>query len=385
MRVGLVSADVGPSEGAAATRQHVAHVAAELSRLGHDVRVYERRQAASAPPVTGYRLESVPVGPARATDPGELVPVVPAFGRWLAERWAGDWTPDVVHGHHWIGGLAAASAARTAGVPVVQTFHSIGAERQRQLGRDYRGPGERIPLERALTRAVDMAVAQSTDEAEELGRMGLRRASVELVPAGVDVDAFSPEGDAAPRDRRRRILSVNGFGPGSGQADLIRAMRLVGDAELVIAGAPGDEGKVRDLARASGVEDQVTLVGQVPHEQMPRWYRSADLVAFAMRYATRGPGPLEAMACGVPVVGYALGGIADTVVDEVTGRLVKPGDVRGLGMTLRRLLADEPTRFAFRHAAVDRVRCRYTWDRTAGALERLYTRVLGRRGRLAPA
>ncbi len=141
----------------------------------------------------------------------------------------------------------------------------------------------------------------------------------------------------------------------------------------------------RDLARASGVDSQVTLVGQVPHEQMPRWYRSADLVACAMRYATRGPAPLEAMACGVPVVGYALGAIADTVVDEVTGRLVRPGDIRGLGMTLRRLLADDASRFAFRHAAVDRVRCRYTWDRTAGALERLYTRVLGRRGKLAPA
>jgi glycosyltransferase involved in cell wall biosynthesis len=385
MRVGLVSADVAPLEGAAGTRQHVVHIAAELSRLGHDVRVYERRRGAALAPAAGYRVESVPVGPARHTDPGDLVPLVPEFGRWLAERWADDWTPDVVHGHHWIGGLAAASAARTAAIPVVQTFHTIGAERQRQLGRAYRGPGERIPLERALIRAVDMAVAQSTDEAEELARMGIDRGSVEVVPAGVDVAEFSPEGDAAPRHRRRRILSVNGFGPGSGQADLIRAMRLVGDAELVIAGAAPDEKKVRELVRASGVEEQVTLVGQVPHEQMSRWYRSADLVACAMRYATRGPAPLEAMACGVPVVGYALGGVADTVVDEVTGRLVRPGDVRGLGVTLRHLLADDATRFAFRHAAIDRVRCRYTWDRTAGALERLYTRVLGRRGRLATA
>lgn len=385
MRVGLVSADVAPLEGAAGTRQHVTQLAAELSRLGHDVRVYERHRGGDPPRGAGFRTEAVPVGPARPAEAGDLVRLVPEYGSWLAARWAEDWTPDVVHGHSWIGGLAAASAARSAGVPVVQTFHTIGAERQRQLGRAYQGPGERIALERALTRAVDMAVAQSTDEAEELARMGIDRASVEVVPGAVDVVAFSPDGDAEPRRRRRRILSVNGFGPGSGQADLIRAMRLVGDAELVIAGAPPDERKVRELVRANGVEEQVTLVGQVPHEQMPRWYRSADLVACAMRYATRGPAPLEAMACGVPVVGYALGGLADTVVDEVTGRLVRPGDVRGLGVTLRRLLADDATRFAFGHAAVDRVRCRYTWDRTAGALERLYTRVLGRRGKLATA
>lgn len=85
------------------------------------------------------------------------------------------------------------------------------------------------------------------------------------------------------------------------------------------------------------------------------------------------------MGCGVPVVGYALGGVADTVVDEVTGRLVQLGDVRTLGITLRRLLADDAQRFAYGHAAVDRVRCSYTWDRTAGALERLYERVVRRR------
>jgi glycosyltransferase involved in cell wall biosynthesis len=85
------------------------------------------------------------------------------------------------------------------------------------------------------------------------------------------------------------------------------------------------------------------------------------------------------MACGVPVVGYALGGVPDTVVDEVTGRLVPPGDVRGLGMTLRRLLADDAERFAYGHAAVDRARSSYTWDRMAGTLERLYERVVSRR------
>ena len=179
MRVGLVSADPG-------TRHHVAPVAAELGRLGHAVRIFERREG-TAGDVPGFRVEAAPIGPARPLDPGDLVKLVPDYGRWLVDRWQGDWTPDVVHGHHWIGGLAATTAARAAGVPVVQTFHSIGAEQQRWLGSAYRGPGERIVLERALSRAVDMAVAQSTDEAEELARMGISRASVEVVPAGVDV------------------------------------------------------------------------------------------------------------------------------------------------------------------------------------------------------
>lgn len=391
MRVGLVRAHAGPpgpSSATTGTQQHVARVAAELSGRGHDVRVYERREDPDLPATAdtdGYRLERVPVGPSTRAPTASLVPHVPEFGRWLIEHWsAGDWAPDVVHGHFWIGGLAAASAVRETTIPVVQTFHSLGVEQLRHLGRAYTGPGERIPLERALTRAVDLAVAQSTHEVDELTRMGLDRAAVTVVPAGVDIDLFTPDGDAESRERRSRILSVGGLAPGHGQEDLIRALRLVGDAELVVLGGPpgteldqhAEARRLRELAAQSGVGDQVRLVGDVPHEQMPGWYRSADVVVCTPRYAAAGRVPLEAMACGVPVVGYAMGGIADTVVDEVTGRLVQPGDVRDLGVTLRRLLTDDARRFAYGHAAVDRVRCSYTWERTAGALERVYERVV---------
>lgn len=395
MRVGLVCAHSSPpgrSDGATpGTRQHVARVAAELTIRGHEVRVYDRRDDRDAPEVSteppGYRVERVSAGPPAPTATAQLLPHVAEFSNELVERWSDGWIPEVVHGHFWIGGLAAASAVRETDIPVVQTFHSLGTEQKRHLGRDYSGPGERIPLERALTRAVDLAVAQSSDEVDELTRMGLQRAAVAVVPAGVDTDTFNPEGDVAPRERRLRILSVSSLGAGHGQQDVIQALRLVGDAELVIAGGPprselahhAEARRLREFAEQVGVGEQVTFIGAVPHEQMPAWYRSADVVACTPHYASSGQTAREAMGCGVPVVGYALGGIADTVVDEVTGRLVQLGDVRTLGVTLRRLLADDAQRFAYAHAAVDRVRCSFTWDRTAGALERLYERVVRRR------
>ncbi|MEV0154423.1 glycosyltransferase [Micromonospora sp. NPDC050686] len=394
MRVGLVCAHAGrsrPADGpAVGTRQHVARVAAKLAERGHEVRVYERLDEPGLAPhaeLDGYRVERAPIGPAAPTATAELVPYMAEFGRWLADRWADDWAPEVVHGHYWVGGLAAAHAVRETDIPMVQTFHSLGVEQLRHLGPGYDGPGERIPLERALSRAVDIAVAQCNDEVDELTRMGLQRTSVAMVPTGVDTQHFHPDGEAAPRDQRHRILAVGGLAPGHGHEDLIRAMRLVGDAELVIAGGPPATGlaghaearRLRELAELAGVADQVSLVGEVPHDQLATWYRSADVVACTPHYAAAGRVSLEAMACGVPVVGYAVGGIADAVVDEVTGRLVTPGDVRTLGVTLRRLLADNAGRFAYGHAAVDRVRCSYTWERTAGALDRLYERVVGRR------
>lgn len=408
MRVGLVSAHGGASIGGdpgcpgdtgqplTGTWQHIARLATELSRLGHDVRVFQRWTEPDLPPTSqrdGYQIVRIPVGPPARLATGDLLAYLPELGRWLARYWGDDgpWNPDVVHGHFWPGGLAAASAVNHGGIPLVQTFHSIGSHQLRQLGSGYRGPQARIALEQALCRVVDAAVAQCTEEVDELARMGRDRASVAMIPPGVDTARFTPDNDP-PTRRRRRLLAVGGLVPGAGHDDLIGALRLVGDVDLLIAGGPAradlddDPGarRLRELADRCGVGEQVEFVGAVPAEEMPQLYRSVDLVVCASRYAPVGTVALEAMACGIPVVGYAHGGVADCVVDAVTGRLVPVGDVRALGVTLRRLLADDAERFAYGHAAVDRVRCRYSWERTAAAIERLYQRLSGPRGDLVP-
>ncbi len=369
MRVGLVSSHADPEPAP------VGRVAAELTARGHDVRLYE-------PGADGVQVERVPVSASVA----KIVAHVSAFGRWLSDRWSGGWAPEVVHGHYWTGGLAAATAVRSTRIPVVQTFVSLGTERSRHLGDAYGGPGERVTFERALGRAVDEAVAYSSDEAEELTRMGLPRTSVTVVPPGVDLELFQPDGDARPRGDRPRIVVV-GLGDGHGQDDVIRAMRLVADAELVILGGPpaassnthAEVRRLAELAQRTGVGDRVRLVGAVPDDDLPGWFRSADVVACAPHCTPSATTTLQAMACAAPIVGYAVGPIAESVVHEVTGRLVTPGDERELGRELRRILTDHTERFAYGQAAVDRVRCRYTWDRTAAALERVYERAVDRR------
>ena len=95
------------------------------------------------------------------------------------------------------------------------------------------------------------------------------------------------------------------------------------------------------------------LVGAVPREEMGRWYRSADVLVAAPWYEPFGLTPLEAMACGVPVVGTAVGGLTDTVVDGVTGDLVPARDPRALGAAIRRPARrpDPPLRVRHRGAA----------------------------------
>jgi D-inositol-3-phosphate glycosyltransferase len=376
------------NEGAAAT--HVVELSRVLSRRGHEVRIYTRRDTSGrrggheVAIGDGVVVESVVAGPAKIIEPAFLLPHMGDFGRALAARWAdGPFRPDVVHAHSWLSGLAALTATADSRIPVVVTYHGLGSVRRRHEGEQDPSPSTRIGLERTLGNMADRVIAQSEDEVAELGRIGLHRADIAVVPSGVDVDVFAP-GPVEPGERSR-ILTVGRLTERKGLADLIAALPLVPDAELVIVGGPAPSAlakdpaakRLRELAARVGVTDRLQLAGRVPRADLPTWYRSADVVACATWYGPAPLVPLEAMACGVPVVAYGLGGVAESVIDGVTGVVVPARDVRDLAAALRSLLRDNVRRMSLSSAAVDRVRSRYTWDRVGFDTERVYSRVLG--------
>ncbi|WP_250036858.1 glycosyltransferase [Paractinoplanes maris] len=388
MRIAMISEHASPL-GDGGQHTHVAGLSAALAELGHEVCVYTRRDdPATAEVVTtpgGIRVVHVTAGPPQFLPPDLLLPHMGEFARWLEQNWrSGDWVPEVVHAHFWTSGLAAVTAARRFGIPVVQSFHELG---EITAGN---GRPSRTGYERALGRAVDRVVAQSQEELQGLVRIGVPRAQLTVVPAGVDSDRFTPEGPAVERDPHRpRILSVGRLVERKGFGDVLQAMRYVPTAEVVVVGGPPadqlttDPGarKLRALAEKLQVSDRFRLVGGVPARDMPRWYRSADLLVAAPWEEQFEPSALEAMACGVPVIGTSVGGLDETVVDGLTGDLVPARDPRALGSALRRLVNDKVRRFAYASAAVDRARQAYSWKRVAAQVGSVYSAVTGlRRG-----
>ena len=367
---------------------HVADLSIALAELGHEVRVYTRRDdPAVADEVTtpgGIRVVHVPAGPPHAVPPDLLLAHMGEFARRLEELWrGGTWAPEVVHAHFWTSGLAAVTAARRLGVPVVQSFHELG-----EINTAGDGKPSRSGYERALGRAVDQVVAQSQDEVRGLVRIGVPRTQLTVVPTGVDSERFTPDGPAVERDPARpRILSVGRLVERKGFGDVIQAMRFVPGAEVVVIGGPApdqlpaDPGarKLRALAEKLQVADRFRLVGRVPSADMPRWYRSADLLVAAPWQEELDASALEAMACGVPIVGTAVGGLTEAVVDGLTGDLVPARDPRALGGALRRLVNDKVRRFAYATAALDRARQAYSWKRVAAQVGSVYAAVAGRR------
>ncbi|UQS24149.1 glycosyltransferase [Amycolatopsis thermalba] len=393
MKISMVSEHANPlavlgEVDAGGQNLHVAELSAALCRQGHDVTVYTRRDDRAQPEQVrapaGYRVVHVPAGPAERLPKDELLPHMTEFGRYLAKSWQRD-TPDVVHAHFWMSGLASLLATRGTDVPVVQTFHALGVVKKRYQGTADTSPPERVQLERLIGKNAARVAATCSDEVFELARMGLPRARMSVAPCGVDLERFTPDGPAAPRGTLHRIVSVGRLVPRKGFATAIAALPAVPGAELVIAGGP-EQGRLADdpeanrlleLARRLGVADRVRLLGQVTRDEMPSLLRSADLVVCTPWYEPFGIVPLEAMACGVPVVAAAVGGLIDTVVDGVTGELVPPKRPEALAATLRRLLGDPAQREAYGIAGCDRARSRYSWDRIAVDVLRIYEKALG--------
>lgn len=392
MRIAMISEHASPlaqlgGVDAGGQNTHVAELSAALARLGHQVRVYTRRDDVDVPPVVqvsdGLEVVHVTAGPAEPVPKDQLLPYMKEFSQVLVRDWQGEGAPDVAHAHFWMSGLAAAWAGRQCQVPVVQTYHALGAVKRRYQGQADSSPPGRIGYERLLGRAVDRVIAQCQDEVAELIHLGVPRLRIRVIPSGVDLDRFSPDGPTAPRGQAPRILSVGRLVARKGFAEVIRALPFVPGAEFVVIGGPPADQlatdplacQLRELAAEYGVADRVRLVGGVPKEEMPSWYRSADVVVCSPWYEPFGLTPLEAMACGVPVVATAVGGLTDTVVDRVTGCLVRPRDPRALGTTLRRLLSDPLQRLAYAAAALDRARQRYSWQRTATELAAVYAEV----------
>jgi D-inositol-3-phosphate glycosyltransferase len=286
--------------------------------------------------------------------------------------------------------VSAASRVRThrSGLPVVQTFHALGSVKRRHQGKDDTSPPGRVAAERAVAGRVDRVIATCTDEVFELARLGAPRRRTTVVPCGVDPQAFTPEGPAAPRGPRPRLVALGRLVRRKGVDEVIGALRRLPGVELVVAGGPAQPNEVdrdpdirrlRQVAVKAGVRDRVRFLGAVPRAEVPALLRSADAVVCVPWYEPFGIVPLEAMACGRAVVASAVGGIQDTVVDQVTGLLVPPRRPDALAVALRGVLAAPTQGLAFGIAGRDRVLARYGWDRIAECTHAVYDEVLAER------
>jgi phosphoheptose isomerase len=382
---------------------YVGELAKSLAALGYEVDIFTRRDSELVPEtaewMNGVRIFYVPAGPACHVPKEELLPHMEEFTSYVT-RLLGATPYDLVHANFFMSGLVAAEVKRRLAVPFVITFHALGRVRRVYQGDADRFPDERFAIEERIVREADHIVAECPQEEEDLIRLyDADPARISIAPAGFDPNEFWPIGKALARVAlgipadERVVLQLGRMVPRKGVENVVRGFaRLVhgygvGARLLVVGGESEDPdpaltpelGRLGAVAREESIADRVTFVGRRGRDAL-RWYFSAaDVFVSTPWYEPFGITPVEAMACGTPVIGSNVGGIKFSVRDGETGYLVPPRDPEALAERLSHLMSHPGLLEALSRQATNRANDLFTWGHVARSVAHVYERVLAER------
>jgi D-inositol-3-phosphate glycosyltransferase len=380
---------------------YVAQVARRLAEAGHEVDVFTRRDSPSLPEIShgksGLRVIHVSAGPQAIVPKEELLPYMDAFGRGILE-YSRRRRYDLVHANFWMSGLVAAEIKRALGIPFVVTFHALGRVRRAHQGDTDSFPDERFAIEERIVAEADRLVAECPQDEEDLIHYyDADPARIVRIPCGFDSTEMWPISKPLARAalglaaEERVLLQLGRMVPRKGvDTGIVALSRLRHDhdlpARLLIVGGESEDpdaeqtqelGRLQAIAASEHVSDAVTFVGRRGREALKYYYSAADLFVTAPWYEPFGITPLEAMACGTPVIGSNVGGIKHTVRDGETGYLVPAKDPGAVAERAAHLYRNPKLLTLFSRQAIERVNSTFTWEHVTSALEELYADVLG--------
>lgn len=393
LAVALVSMHTSPADrpgkgDAGGLNVLVLESARALAARGNRVDIFTRSAGAphAHPLAPGITLHALATG-GGAVRKHELPNHADEFGAELERAALAADGYDVIHAHYWLSGLAALPVSLSLGIPIVQTFHTLAEEKNRRLADGERPePERRVLTERYLAGEVDAIAAVSRAEIDVLcDGVGASAGRVWLVPPAVDTVLFQPGPLGSRADVRARlgvradeglVVCVGRVQPLKGQDLAVRMLEHLPGAVLVIAGdaTPGDERyleSLHDIAREVGVEGRVRHIGSVGRPELARLLDAADVVVVPSRSESFGLVPLEAAACGTPVVAARVGGLLESVVDGETGVLVDGRDPREWAEAVGAILDDVDLQVELGLAG-RRVVSRRDWHDVARDLEAVY-------------
>jgi glycosyltransferase involved in cell wall biosynthesis len=333
-------------------------LAAALARAGADVElVTSRFRFGTAPEPAGYRRREVfyPLS-SRAFRRSPLRLPLKAAEHPLGLASLRRLQADVLH-MEWLPAPELDAFFFRPHLPSVFTAHDLLPRRT----------AHRTELWRRLFGRFDRIVVHSEKGRDTLAELGVDRARLRVIPHPV----FPSEPER--RDDGRTVLAFGMIRPYKGLGDAIEAVRLAGDARLLVAGDPLEPLEPYRAA-ANGLDVEWRL-GYLQPPEIERAFADATIAVFPYRPELDQSGALlQALGAGVPAVAYDVGGIAEPVRRFGAGRVVPPGDVAGLAAAVQELLSDEDALEQAR-AGARRAREELTWDAAAHAHLAVYEEI----------
>jgi len=381
---------------------YVAQIARELGRLGYNVDVFTRRDSERLPEVGEYapnvRVVNVPAGPAQYVRKEDMLALMDEFSDYVCDfaRRRGGYL--LSHANFFMSGIASLRLKEELGTPLVITFHALGRVRRlHQRGADQ-FPLARLAIEDRLIERADGIIAECPQDRADLATLySAREARVAVIPCGFDRGEFWPITKPFARRALRLpanepiLLNIGRLAPRKGLDNLIRGLGVLARrhgiaAKLILVGGNSDLpdpeltpeiARLQAIAAEEGVAPQLVFTGRRTREFLKLYYSAADIFATTPWYEPFGITPLEAMACGTPVIGADVGGIRFSVLDGITGFLVPPNDPAAFAARAAELLRDPDRRKEMGRSGIARVQAQFTWPKVTRAVCAFYEQVLG--------
>jgi phosphoheptose isomerase len=381
---------------------YIAHVAQNLARLGYQVDVFTRRDDKNLPEIynwmEGLRVIHVPAGPAAFVRKEDLLGHMEEFARYMIDFFKQQETPyDLVHANFWMSGLVAADIKAALGIPFVITFHALGQVRRQFQGEADGFPEQRLEIEGRIAREADGIIAECPQDRDDLVRLyQADPARITEIPCGFDPLELWP---INKRQARKQIglpqnelivLQLGRMVPRKGVDTAIRGFaRMVREgniaARMVIVGGGSREpdpsitpeiGRLQQIAREEKVLDRVIFAGRRGRQEIKYYFSAADVFISTPWYEPFGITPVEAMACGTPVIGANVGGIKHTVVDGETGYLIPAKDSNAVAKCLLELYRNPDKLKRFGQQSLKRVNELFTWQKVGERMATYYEELL---------
>ncbi|MCE2594216.1 glycosyltransferase family 4 protein [Motilimonas cestriensis] len=230
----------------------------------------------------------------------------------------------------------------------------------------------------------DTIIANSEFTREELLKLGIAKAKISLIHPGVDTSTFKPElpcldlkQQIGLQPQEHLLLSVGRLSRRKGFDNVIRALPLLAQEGIkvryAIIGIGEDEAYLKHLAAELKVSEQISFLGHVDVDDLPRWYNACDIFVMPNREIngdTEGFGMvfIEAAACGKTSLSGIVGGPPNAVLHEKTGLNVDGEDIAALSQAVIRLLQDNQS---FASHAYQRVLDELSWEKVAQQTQQL--------------
>ncbi|MGD0779817.1 MAG: glycosyltransferase [Dehalococcoidales bacterium] len=334
---------------------YIRELARELGKKGHSIDIYTRVHDPADPRMEdlaeGVRLIHLKAGKEAKIQKMDVYFSLPEFTFNLENFWQDNGLNyDIVFTHYWMSALVGKYLRETQRMPYITMYHTLGAVKN-AIGIGEGEPALRIISERDTIKDCQRIIVATEKEKEDLVcYYNAEPEKVGVVPCGVNMELFQPIDKTFARQKlglmeEKILLFVGRIDPLKGIDKLLKTMPLLKNHEnlkLVVVG--GDENSrlelegLKKLAASLNIVDSIDFRGLVKQDQLPYFYSAADVCIVPSYYESFGLVPLEALACGTPVVATDVGDLKNIIKPGETGCIVADNSPEKLASSIASIL-----------------------------------------------